>query len=292
MAEMKGNIVLLVTPFKNNYEIDFESLEKLLEHVITNGCEGIIALGTTGEFFSLSLEEKKQLIKFIKTTIGSRVPLCVGVGHSGTLMSIELAKYAEDLGVDCLLLPPPYYYQTTSNSIFNHFDKVLSSVKLDFMLYDGGGGTEIPFDVICNLKERNANLKYVKESMLRSDKVKKITDNLDIKVFCGDEVMLLSHLKDGAVGMGTALGNVMPQAGTEICKLYSCGKIDEAHKLYNSKIAPWVVASGIIKAEFIRFHKEALYRMGVINSPVTRPPLTELSEARLEQLDYLIKQIF
>lgn len=289
---MKGNIVLLVTPFKENFEIDFESLDKLLDHVINNGCEGVIALGTTGEFFSLSLDEKKQLINFIKTKIGARVPLCVGVGHSGTLMSIELAKYAESLGVDCLLLPPPYYYQTTSNSIFTHFDGVLSSVKLDFMLYDGGGGTEIPFEVMCKLKERNSNLKYVKESMLRSDKVKKITESLDIKVFCGDEVMLLSHLKDGAVGMGTALGNVLPQAGTEVCNLYCSGKIDEAHKLYNSKIAPWIVASGIIKAEFIRFHKEALYRMGIISSPITRPPLPGLSDARLEQLDYLIKQIF
>lgn len=292
MAEMKGNIVLLVTPFKENYEIDFDSLDKLLDHVINNGCEGVIALGTTGEFFSLSLEEKKQLIKFIKNKIDARVPLCVGVGHSGTLLSIELAKYAETLGVDCLLLPPPYYYQTTNNSIFNHFDKVLSSVKLDFMLYDGGGGTEIPFDVMRKLKEHNPNLKYVKESMLKSDKAKSITNDLNIKVFCGDEVMLMSHLKDGAVGMGTALGNVLPKAGTEVCNLYRSGKIEEAHKLYNSKIAPWIVASGIIKAEFIRYHKEALYRMGVISSPVTRPPLTELSDARLEQLDYLIKQIF
>lgn len=289
---MKGNVVLLVTPFKDNYEIDYDSLSKLLDHVIINGCEGVIALGTTGEFFSLSLEEKKQLTKFIKAQINGRVPLCVGVGHSGTLMSIELAKYAETLGVDCLLLPPPYYYQTTSNSIFNHFDQVLSSVKLDFMLYDGGGGTEIPLDVMRKLKERNHNLKYVKESMLRSDKAKSITSDLGIKVFCGDEVMLMSHLKDGAVGMGTALGNVLPKAGTEVCDLYRCGKIEEAHKLYNSKIAPWIVASGIIKAEFIRYHKEALYRMGIISSPVTRPPLTELSDARLEQLDYLMKHLF
>lgn len=293
MAEMKGNLVLLVTPFKDNFEIDFDSLDRLLDHVINNGCEGVIALGTTGEFFSLNLEEKKSLIKFIHKKINNRVPLCVGVGHSGTQISSELAKYAEKEGADCLLLPPPYYYQSTSESIFNHFHQVLSSVNLDFMLYDGGGGTEIPLDVMLRLKKENPNFKYVKESVLKSDKVKLITENLkDVKVFCGDEVMLMTHLKDGAIGMGTALGNVLPQAGRKVCDLYLNGNIEEAHQIYNAQIAPWIVASGIIKSEFIRYHKEALYRLGIISSPVTRPPLTGLSEARLKQLDYLMKYLF
>ncbi len=292
MAKLKGNIALLVTPFKENLEIDFKSLRNLVDHTINNGCNGILALGTTGEFFSMTLEEKRQLIKFIKEENNGRVPLCVGVGHSGTQISIELAKYAEEIGTDCLLLPPPYYYPSTSESIFNHFDRVISSVKTDFMLYDGGGGTEISLDILAKLRQKHPNLKYVKGSMLKSDKVKNIVDKLDISVFCGDEVMLMTNLKDGAVGMATAIGNVLPEISTKVCTLYNEGKIEEAHTLYNKIIAPWVLASGIVKSEFIRFHKEALYKIGIIENPVTRPPLTGLSEARLEYLDYLLKFIF
>jgi 4-hydroxy-tetrahydrodipicolinate synthase len=286
---MKGNNVLLLTPFKENLEIDFESLDNLINYVIDNGCEGIIALGTTGEFFSLTFEEKKQLIDFISKKNKSRIPLCIGVGYSGTLVSIELAKFAEKTGADSLLIPPPYYYQTTNYAMFNHFSSIMSSVKLDIMLYDGGGSIEIPVDLMKNLKENHPNLKYVKVSVLKSDKVKNIVSNIDdVKVFCGDEVMLMSQLKDGAIGMATAIGNVLPYVSTTVCNLYNNGKIDESHQLYNSQIAPWVIASGIIKSEFIRFHKEALFKMGIIKSPITRPPLTELSDSRLKQLSYLI----
>ena len=290
---MKGNNVLLVTPFKENFEIDYVSLSNLVEFVTEKGCEGIIALGTTGEFFSLTLDEKKKVSDFIISKNNSRLPICIGVGHSGTSISIELAKYAESNGADSLLLPPPYYYPTTSEGMYTHFSEVLESVGIDVMLYDGASGIEIPVDIMVRLKQNHSNLKYIKASFLKSDKVKNIVNTFgtDLNVFCGDEVKLMFDLKDGAIGMATATGNVLPDISTKVCQLFNSGYVNEAHDLFNSKVAPWVLASGIIKSEFIRFHKEALCRMGVIKNAITRPPLCGLTPSRISQLDHILKYL-
>ena len=205
---MRGNLGLLVTPFDNNQELDHKSLRNLIQYAIDDGVEGIIPLGTTGEFFSLTAEEKRQVIDITVGQVRGRLPVCVGVGYSGTRISTQLAEYAAQRGASAVLVPPPYYYPLASQSMYLHFSTIAQSIGIDVMLYDGGGGVEIPSALIDQLNREFSNVRHVKVSALRSKKVCELRVTLGnrMNIFCGDEVMLMPALQDGAVGMATASG--------------------------------------------------------------------------------------
>jgi 4-hydroxy-tetrahydrodipicolinate synthase len=130
---MTGNNVLLVTPFDKDYNIDYPSLGNVIEYVIGKGVNGLIVLGTTGEFFTMTNEEKQEVIKFVIQQTNNRVPVCVGVGYSGTKASIDLAKYAEFQKADSLLVMPPYYYPANDTALTTHFLGIAKSVDLNIM---------------------------------------------------------------------------------------------------------------------------------------------------------------
>ena len=287
MAEtLTGNLVLLVTPFDDEQELDLDSFRNLVRFVISEGVDGLIPLGTTGEFFSLDLEEKKRIVDVTLAEAAGRVPVCVGVGYSGTRTSIELARYAESAGAAAVLVPPPYYYPAGDGTLGRHFVAVADSVEIPVMLYDGGGGIGIPVPVLEQVTRACPNVRLVKASVLDAGKVEAILAALGdrVTVLCGDEVMLLTELSLGARGMATASGNVLPRVCTEICRLFAAGEEERARELYDRHVAPWTVASGIAKHEFVRCFKEVLAAMGVIATPTTRLPLGGLSPVRRHEL--------
>jgi 4-hydroxy-tetrahydrodipicolinate synthase len=283
---LSGNHVLLVTPFARDLDVDETSLRRLIDHTIAGGVHGVIPLGTTGEFFTLSDAEKRRVIDVTIDHVGGRVPVTVGVGHSGTQLAADLARYAEERGASAILLPPPYYYNTGPAGMRLHFDGVARAVGIDVMLYDGGGGIEIPLDVIADVRASHSHVNHVKLSVLSSAKVTAIRRAFDdrVAVLCGDEVMLMPELRQGARGMATAAGNVLPRVATAICDLAARGQDAAAHDLYLRQLAPWVASTGIAKGEFIRCFKEALAHLGVIVCPATRPPVPALSDVRLRDV--------
>lgn len=281
-AGLQGNVVLLVTPFDSDQNLDLDSYRSLLRFVTAGGIDGLLPLGTTGEFFSLTTEEKIQLIDVTLTEVGDLLPVCVGVGNSGTRLSADLARYAAGKGATAVLLPPPYYYPGTEEGIIRHFTAVANAIPIPVMIYDGGGGISVPLPVLDQVTRACPNVTLIKASVLDAAKVAAMRQMLGdrARILCGDEVMLLPELACGAVGMATAAGNVLPKESTEICHRFLAGQRDEARALYDKCLAPWAVTSGIAKHEFIRCFKEVLAEMGVIASPVTRLPLGELHPAR------------
>ena len=283
---MKGNLGLLVTPFDENQELDEKSLRNLIEYAIDDGVEGLIPLGTTGEFFSLSRDEKRQVIDITIDQARGRLPVCIGVGYSGTRISTDLAEYSAQGGACAVLVPPPYYYPLANQSMYLHFSTIANTIEIDVMLYDGGGGLVIPTTLIDQLNKEFSNIRHVKVSSLDSKKVSELRATVGdrVQIFCGDEVMLMSALHDGAVGMATASGMVLPRTCTDICRLFLSGEQEVARDKYLKSIGPWTVASGIIKSEFIRCFKEVLAAKGVITSPMTRLPLPALEPSRKAEL--------
>ncbi len=290
---MKGNLGLLITPFDENQELDEKSLRNLIEFAVDDGAEGLIPLGTTGEFFSLTAEEKCKVIDITIEQVGGRLPVCIGVGYSGTRISTQLAEYAAHQGASAVLVPPPYYYPLASRSMYLHFSTIAQKIEIDVMLYDGGGGVEIPTTLIHQLNSEFPNIRHVKVSALHSKKVSDVQKVLGerMNIFCGDEVMLMSALNDGAIGMATASGIVLPRVCTDICRLFLSGEQAKARDKYLSYIGPWTIASGIIKSEFVRCFKEVLAAKGVIASPMTRLPLPALEPSRKAELLATAKHI-
>jgi 4-hydroxy-tetrahydrodipicolinate synthase len=280
-----GAQVLLLTPFDEDGEIDERSLAALVEYVIGAGVDGIVGMGTTGEFFTLSLEEQWRLMELLAQQVRGRVPLTFGIGNSATSVSIELARRAQELGADCVMLQPPYYFAHASDAIDAHFLAVANAVDVPVMVYDGGAGIELSVERIHSLHQRAANIRYVKMSIPDPAKVGAMRRGApEVEPLAGDENMLLMGLRHGAIGSTVGWGNVAPEAIAGIHRAYERGDVDAARALQLRSVVPAVAVCITAKNAYIRCYKEILAAKGVIASPTTRLPLTPLDPIRKEEV--------
>ena len=283
MDRLSGNFALLVTPFDNDGSLHEPSIRTMVDFVVDGGAHGLVALGTTGEFFSLREAERARMAKVVIEQAGKRVPVLIGVGHSATHVAADLAINARDVGADGILLPPPYYHPLSPEIVDSHFRQIARAASLPVMLYDGGGGTEIPISAIASLCRDVRCINSVKVSVLQANKVAQLVQELGdrLSVFCGDESVLMPEMAMGADGMSTASGTVLPATCTAIIDRFRSGDHLGANDLYIRVLAPWTIVSGITKSEFIRCFKETLAAKGVIATAHTRPPVRPLHPIRL-----------
>lgn len=280
-----GAQVLLLTPFTEDGEIDERSLAALVEYVIAAGIDGVVGLGTTGEFFTLSLDEQARLMSVLAEQVRGRVPLTFGIGNSATSVSIALARHAQELGADCVMLQSPYYFAHAGDAIDAHFLAVANAVDLPVMVYDGSAGIELSVERIHSLQQRAANIRYVKMSIPDPAKVGAMRAGAPgVEPLAGDENMLLMGLRHGAIGSTVGWGNVAPDAIAGIHRAFERGDVDAARALQLRQVVPAVAVCITAKNAYIRCYKEILAAKGVIASPTTRLPLTPLDEIRKDEV--------
>lgn len=287
-----GAQVLLLTPFTDDGELDERSLAALVEYVLAAGVDGIVGLGTTGEFFTLSLEEQARLMTVLADQVRGRVPLTFGIGSTATSVSIELARHAQELGAECVMLQPPYYFAHASDAIDAHFLAVANAVDVPVMLYDGGGGIELSVERIDRLSRQAETIRYVKMSIPDPAKVAAMRAGAPgVEPLCGDENMLLMGLRHGAIGSTVGWGNVAPEAIAGIHRHYEHGDLDAARALQLRSVVPAVAVCITAKNAYIRCYKEILAAKGVIASPATRLPLTPLDPIRKDELLAVMREL-
>ncbi|MBC6417396.1 MAG: dihydrodipicolinate synthase family protein [Prochloron sp. SP5CPC1] len=289
---MKGDQVLLITPFTNTGDIDEKSLANHIEFVLGSGAHGVIGLGSTGEFFVMEPKERVEVMRSISQCVDGRVPVTFGVGDSSTRTAIELAKNAEELGANCVMLQAPYYFQHSTQAILTHFLMVARSISIPVMVYDGGGGTEISIEQLEYLNRQEANINCVKTIIPNPTKIGAAVSSLpDMRIFCGDEYTLMLALHHGAVGSSIGAGNIQPDVTSGIHNSFEEGNLEEARRLYNEKLLPATAIVATSKSEYIRCFKEVLAAKGIIKSPFTREPLLPLDPIRREELMSVMKDL-
>lgn len=280
-----GAQVLLLTPFDEDGAIDERSLAALIEYVLAAGIDGVVGGGTTGECFTLSHEEQLRLMDLLAAQVRGRVPLTFGIGSSATSVSIELARHAQELGADCVMLQPPFYFAHASDAIDAHFLAVANAIDIPVMVYDGGAGIELSVERVHSLNQRASNIRYVKMSIPDPAKIGAMREGApNVEPLAGDENMLLMGLRHGAIGSTVGWGNVVPEAIAQIHRLYEAGDLDGARARLLHEVVPAVAVCITAKSAYIRCYKEILAAMGVIASPTTRLPLTPLDEIRKDEV--------
>jgi 4-hydroxy-tetrahydrodipicolinate synthase len=280
-----GAQVLLLTPFSDDGEVDERSLASLVDYVIEGGIDGIIGLGTTGEFFTMSVDEQARLMTTLARIVDGRVPLTFGVGNSATSVSIALARHAQALGADGVMLQPPYYFDHAPASVEAHFVAVAEAIELPVMAYDGGGGIELSVERVRRIREQAANVRYVKMSIVDPAKVAAMREGApDVEALVGDENMLLMGLRHGAIGSTVGWSNVDPSAISRVHRAFEAGDLDGARAVLLREVVPAVSPCITAKNGWIRSYKEILAAKGVIASPATRLPLTPLDPIRREEV--------
>ncbi|GAA2973023.1 dihydrodipicolinate synthase family protein [Streptomyces enissocaesilis] len=281
---ISGANTLLVTPFKADGELDLKSLGDLTEFVISGGVHGVMALGSSGEFFTLSWSERVEVMKHIADVVGGRVPLTLGVGADSTAACVELIQAAESCGADCALVLPPLYFDQSPHAQALHFTTVARAADIPVMIYDGAGGVAVPPSVIAAVRAEAPNVQYVKQATPEPHRTREILDLAPgVLPLAGDDTLLLTSLRNGAVGSSTAIGNVLPQTISRLHEEFDAGNVSEATELY-TKLMPAVLATSAPKVEFIARLKVLLNAMGVITNAHVRSPLRPLDDATRGEL--------
>ena len=280
---MRGSIVPVVTPFKNG-SLDLDGLASLVEWQIQSGSHGVSVQGTTGEPGSMSLEERKEVIRAAAGAVDGRVPFVPGSASANHDESIELSRFAQSVGADALLFIAPYYSRPGQEGIFRHFDALAKSVDLPVILYNIPGRTavNIEIDTVARLKEANDNLIGVKESNKDFEHVNRLLHRMgrDFLVYSGIELLCYPILAIGGAGFVSATGNLMPAEVARLYDLVQEGKWLEARELHYHMMT-------LNDAVFMEINpvpvKTALGMMGKI-SPEVRLPLAPLSDQNREKL--------
>ena len=203
----------LVTPFTKE-NIDFDTFKKLIDFQLQQGVDALIVLGTTGESSTMSLEEKKQVAKFVIDNVHKQVPVIVGAGGNNTKSVIEFSKYAENVGADGLLLVTPYYNKTTQNGLIMHYTEIAKNTSLPIILYNVPSRTGLNIEPkTCLEISKIPNIIAIKEASGNISQIAKISslcgDNLHI--YSGNDDQTLPILSLGGIGVISVLSNIAPK---------------------------------------------------------------------------------
>jgi len=276
------------TPFDES-GINFEEFKKLVEFQIIQGTDAIIVCGTTGESATMSTNEKEDLIKFTVDIVDKRVPVIVGTGSNNTANSIELSKYAENVGADGLLLVTPYYNKTTQQGLIAHYSAIAGAVNLPIILYNvpSRTGMNILPETYAKLSKIN-NIVAVKEASGDISQVAKIAqlcgDNLNI--YSGNDDQVIPILSLGGLGVISVLSNIYPKFVHNMVINYLNGK-------HNAALSAQLNSLELINTLFSEVNpipvKEALNILG-FNFGNPRLPLVEMSETAKVKLKQAIEK--
>ncbi|MBE3596070.1 MAG: 4-hydroxy-tetrahydrodipicolinate synthase [Hydrogenibacillus sp.] len=219
-------ITAMVTPFKPDLSIDWAAVDRLVDHLIAHGSEGIVVAGTTGESPTLSHEEKLALFERVKARANGRAQVIAGTGTNDTATTIALTKEAEAIGVDGVMLVVPYYNRPSQRGLFEHFRAVAKETRLPIMLYNipSRTGQNMTAETVIALSEIE-NIAAVKEASGDLVQMATIIERTrpDFQVLSGDDKMLLPLLAVGGDGVVSVAGHIVGDALKELMDAFSSG---------------------------------------------------------------------
>ena len=289
MAIFKGAGVAIVTPMKENLEINYDKLDEMLEDQIAGGTDAIIICGTTGESATMTEAEHMEAIRFTVERVKHRVPVIAGTGSNSTATAIELSKEAEKDGADGLLLVTPYYNKATQNGLISHFSAVCNEVNIPAILYNvpSRTGCNIQPATLAQLVKNVENIVGVKEASGNIGQVAEIMHLCDgnIDLYSGNDDQVVPLLSLGGIGVISVLSNVAPAYVHDMVYKYLNGDTKESCSMQ-------LKALPLCSALFCEVNpipvKAALNLMGREVGPL-RGPLTEIEPAHRDLLEKAMK---
>lgn len=232
----KGTGVALITPFHKHGTVDFTSLGKIIEHVITNGVNYVVAFGTTAETPTLSEKEKLAVVDFIVETVDKRVPILVGIGGNNTQRLIEEIKTFNFDGIDALLSVTPYYNKPQQKGLFLHFKSIVEVSPIPVIIYNvpGRTGVNITAETTLTLAKEVPGVIGIKEASGNIPQIMEIIKNKpkDFLVISGDDALTFPLIVSGADGVISVAANAFPREFSEMVQLAlstNCKKAKEIH---------------------------------------------------------------
>lgn len=287
---LEGIFVATVTPFREDGGIDEEGIKRIIEFLEKGGVDALVPCGTTGESATLSHEEHKRVVELYVEN--SKIPVIAGTGSNSTEEAIDLTRHARDCGAHGAMLVAPYYNRPTQKGLFRHFSKIAEEVS-DFplILYNIPSRTSVNIlpETIAKLAEIE-NIVGVKESsgdMKQVSMIFKLTEDLDFRVYSGDDHLTLPILALGGSGVVSVAANVVPEKMVELYREFKKGDLKRAREIHYELLP-------LFNALFIETNpipvKKAVELMGLCSSRM-RLPMCEMDEEHEEILRGVMKEL-
>jgi 4-hydroxy-tetrahydrodipicolinate synthase len=232
-------LVPVVTPFKDDMSVDYDAMVRIGEILLERGlADSFILTGTTGEFFTLTIEERVKIFEVMQKNFGDRVEIIPGTGTASTTHTIELTKIAQKMGFDLVMIVAPYYTKPSQIEIINHFEKIADAVEVDIMLYNIPifTGVNIEPDSLHRLAKKKNIVAIKEEAELRPKQMSEylLATPEDFIIYCGDDTMVLEALAQGGDRIGGFVSGGCHLWGDkmkEMIDLFLSGKVLEAGKM-------------------------------------------------------------
>lgn len=289
--KFKGLGVAVVTPFLQNGDIDFENLERLVDHLIINGVNYLLALGTTSETPTLSEKEKQQIVRTIVRTNNGRVPILMGLGGPCTNDILRHLENDDFTGIDAILSVTPYYNRPSQTGLYEHYCEIAFRSPLPIILYNVGPRTACNLEPETTLQLANDCEKIIgiKEASGNMNQIMRLIKHKpkDFLVISGDDAITLPLLAVGIDGLISVVANAFPKAIAEMVQLGLNEQFSEALIRHNELID---ITQACFKEGNPAGIKAVLALQGKINYYL-RLPLTRVSSELQNQLNELIKPI-
>jgi len=291
MKKLHGTFVVMVTPFTSDGEVDYPGIRRNIEWWIEQRVHGLIPLGSTGEFASLSDIQKKKITETVMETVNGRLPVVVGATAETTEKAIEYTAQAREFGAAAALILPPYYYTPDQEEIYWHYRRISEAVELPIMIYNNPFTANV--DILPETVARLAKLPhvdYVKESsgdIKRIVSIRQLSDD-GITAFCGWEDMAWESFTVGAKGWVCVIGNILPRAAAELYEMAVLQKDPvRSWELYKRMLPVLRYLEYAGKTQ--KALKYVLDAMGLCGGRSSSPKLP-LSEEDKAEIDKLLKE--
>jgi 4-hydroxy-tetrahydrodipicolinate synthase len=283
-----GSFVAMVTPFRNG-KVDEAKLRELVEFHVTNGTDGLIPCGTTGESPTLSHDEHRQVIETVIAAARGRIRVVAGTGSYSTAQAIELTKHAERAGAAGALVVNPYYNKPTQEGLYRHYRAVAESVGIPILVYNIQSRTavNVETETMARLARDVRNLAGVKEASGALDQMSQVIAACGpgFSVLSGDDNITLPLLAIGGSGVVSVIANIVPRETAEMVHAALDGDFKRARDLHY-RLFP------LARAAFLETNpipiKEAMAMAGMLE-PELRLPMCRMSDANREKLRVILK---
>ena len=289
MAIFKGAGVAIVTPMKDNQDVNYDKLEEMINEQIAAGTDAIVIAGTTGESSTLTMEEHHDVIKAAVEFTKHRIPVVAGTGSNCTRTAIQLSQEAEEAGVDGLLIVTPYYNKATQQGLIGHYSQIADNTKCPIIMYNvpGRTGCNLLPETVAELfktKENIVGLKEATGNLAQASQTMYLTDG-KIDMYSGEDGLVVPLMSIGAIGVISVWSNVAPAKVHQMCDSFFKGDIETARQIQREGLP-------LVDALFSEVNpipvKKALNLMGKEVGPL-RSPLCEMSEANAANLAKVMK---
>ncbi|EJV85567.1 4-hydroxy-tetrahydrodipicolinate synthase [Bacillus mycoides] len=292
MQNIKGAFPVLITPMDEFQEIDWKGVKQNVNYFIEQKVAGIIINGSTGEFVSLSKEERFNMVETVLKEVDGRIPVIVGTAAETTKETIEYTKHAEAHGADCALIINSYYCKPKEEEIYFHFKEISNAVNIPIMLYNNPftSGVDMSTELMLRIGKECENVTHIKES---SGDIRKARDLVRqgegaFQVFCGSEDLVMESYLVGASGWVSVAGNIVPGLVTKMYEHFQNGELEKAWEM-NDAILPlceFLEGSG----KYVQIVKRSMELHGQVGGP-SRYPRLGLTEEEDQKLQTILSGI-